>query len=76
MFLQSLEFLKKSCCNAFLKFVSYRKTNFIFLIYYFYHNVCLFSVKTVSAKATFPLLQKSSGESKLGTYKVLNKLKA
>ena len=38
--------------------------------------VCLFSVKTVSAKATFPLLQKSSGESKLGTYKVLNKLKA
>ena len=46
------------------------------LIYDFYHNVCLFSVKTVSAKATFPLLQKSSGESKLGTYKVLNKLKA
>ena len=46
------------------------------LIYDFYHNVCLFSVKTVSAKATFHLLQKSSGESKLGTYKVLNKLKA
>ncbi|XP_073250941.1 calcium-activated potassium channel subunit alpha-1-like isoform X1 [Porites lutea] len=35
-----------------------------------------YGVKTVSAKATFPLLQKSSGESKLGTYKVLNKLKA
>ncbi|XP_073250943.1 calcium-activated potassium channel subunit alpha-1-like isoform X3 [Porites lutea] len=34
------------------------------------------NIKTVSAKATFPLLQKSSGESKLGTYKVLNKLKA
>ena len=48
----------------------------LYLFYDFYHNVCLFSVKTVSAKATFPLLQKSSGESKLGTYKVLNKLKA
>ena len=46
------------------------------LIYDFNLSVGLFSVKTVSAKATFPSLQKSSGESKLGTYKVLNKLKA
>ena len=36
----------------------------------------VFFVKIVSATKSIPLPHKSTGEAKLGTYKVLNKLKA